>query len=73
METLNELDNYDFPDTEMIPNGYDVSTVATSSPRNFRKLVEEYNLAVQIINDQAFAIVELTDRMDTLEKEMREL
>ena len=62
MQELNELSNYDFPDTEMIPNGYDISTVPTMSNENFRILLGEHNKMVCTVNG-------LLEKVETLERE----
>lgn len=50
-EQLNELGTYDFPDTEMVPEGYDMTTVVKMSDRNFRILVDEHNKLVRKVNE----------------------
>jgi hypothetical protein len=47
---LKELSGWDFPDTELIPEGYDLTTVPKMSDSNFRLLVEEHNKVVRVIN-----------------------
>jgi hypothetical protein len=46
---LSELDSDDFRDTELIPEGYDLTTVPKCTDANFRILVEKHNELVKAI------------------------
>ena len=59
IEQLNELSDYDFPDTEMIPDGWDIQTVPKMSDCNFRILVEEHNKLVRTTN----TMIEFIERL----------
>ena len=47
---LQELDGYDFPDTEYVPEGYDMKSVPKASTANMEKLIEEHNKLVLVVN-----------------------
>ena len=48
---LKELSDWDFPDTELVPEGpYDLTSVPKMSDRNFRILIEEHNMLVKAVN-----------------------
>ena len=47
---LDELSSGDFPDTELIPEGYDLTSVPKMSDANFRVLIEAHNKVVRVIN-----------------------
>ena len=47
---LTELSDWDFPDTELVPDGYDLDSVPKMSDRNFRILVEAHNKIVAFLN-----------------------
>ena len=51
MDELNELSDYDFPDTEWVPNGYDMTQIPKNTTKNFNKLVEEHNKLVRVVNE----------------------
>ena len=50
MKAPKELYGWDFPDTEMVPNGYNISHVPKCTDKNFRVLLENYNNLVEIVN-----------------------
>jgi len=50
MERPKTLDAWDFQDTEMIPDGYDMKSVPKATDDNFRKLLEEYNNLVEVVS-----------------------
>jgi hypothetical protein len=43
---IKELDEWDFPDTVQVPNGYDMSSEPDLTRRNFLILIEEHNKLV---------------------------
>lgn len=52
-DRIKELSTWDFPDTEYIPDGYDLKELPKLSERNFRVLLERYNELVCIVNKLA--------------------
>ena len=50
MEKPKTLSDWDFPDTEMVPDGYDMTTIPSMSGQNFRILIEEHNKLVEVVN-----------------------
>ena len=50
LELLKELSAWDFPNTEYVPNGYDMSKVPKMSDDNFRILLENHNKLVNVVN-----------------------
>ena len=46
---INELDSDDFPDTEMVPDGYDMKFVPKATDANFQLLVDKHNELVQAV------------------------
>ena len=50
MHKPTELTPYDFPDTAMRPNGYDMETFVECTPKNFEVLLENYNNLVEVVN-----------------------
>lgn len=51
MNVLKELRAWDFPDTHMEPEGYDMKDVVDFTHRNFLLLIEEHNKLVQEVNE----------------------
>jgi len=47
---MKELEAWDFPDTHMEPDGYDMKTVIEFTHDNFLHLIDEHNKLVDIIN-----------------------
>lgn len=53
MNKLEELDSWDFPDTHLEPDGYDMTSVVEVTPRNFELLMERHNELVRTVNEIA--------------------
>jgi len=51
-ELPEKLSSWDFPDTEYVPNGYDMTEVPKMSDRNFRILVDRYNQLIDYISER---------------------
>jgi len=49
MKRPKELTAWDFPDTHMEPDGYDMKTVIDLTPRNFDLLMEKHNHLVEVV------------------------
>ena len=50
MEKLAELGSYDFGDTIMVPDGYDMTPIPDITRDNFQTLIDEHNKLVEAIN-----------------------
>jgi len=50
MKQPRELTAWDFSDTEMIPDGYDMTTIPKLTQDNFQLLIDKHNNLVEIIN-----------------------
>ena len=50
MRQPKELSDWDFIDTHMEPDGYDMKTVVEFTSRNFQQLIDEHNNLVEVVN-----------------------
>lgn len=48
---IEELTYWDFPDTKLVPEGYDMTEIPELTIANFHVLIEEHNKLVRIINE----------------------
>jgi len=69
-ETIEELTVYDFKDTIMVPNGYDLTQVVTVSDDNFQLLVEEHNKLVNSLKEFREFITYQDNRIIDLERRL---
>ena len=53
MKKPETLTDFDFCDTHMEPDGYDMKTVVEATSRNFETLLEEYNNLVECFDAMA--------------------
>ncbi len=50
LEIPQEIDNYDFPDTIRIPDGWDSQKVPDLTRRNMEFLAKKYNELIEYLN-----------------------
>ncbi len=50
MKKPKELTSWDFSDTEMVPEGYDMTSIPKLTQDNFRTLIGEHNNLVEVVN-----------------------
>lgn len=50
MREPKQLTQWDFPDTELVPDGYDMTCIPKMSDANFRLLIAEHNNLVEVVN-----------------------
>jgi hypothetical protein len=47
---INEITVWDLPNTKLVPDGYDVTTVPDVSAANIKFLMDKVNELIQVIN-----------------------
>lgn len=63
---LNEISKWDFPNTTLEPEGYDMKSVPELSRRNFEFLTERLNEVIRQVN-------ELTEENQRLESKINDI
>ena len=54
MSKIKNLTYWDFPDTKLVPDGYDMMSVPELSPNNFLVLIEKVNELVDAYNEEHY-------------------
>lgn len=50
-DLIKQIYSWDWPDQQMVPDGYDMRTVPTATTRNIEVLTDKLNEVISILNE----------------------